>query len=413
MYIIKNKALLFILLPFIIYGQESIDYPIKSYDFFLYDDSDSYTMYKFNQNYISGYRVFSRALEGINNHNKKINNLIKIAVSVFTLPLTHEEGHRSVLTHKNIGSISQPFFNNKGAAYVKGVKDETLINLRDNNFPYYIRLHTAGLESDYMISTGMERLLVFEEESLEILKVEYLFRKIALIQYHLTSLIPSLFSDFEEEDNELERDIVGHDIFGAVRHLHRPNEDFYRYTKFDDLTNEEKKYVRNLAWKSFANLLSPILYGKNNFQLNSNLKGNISIGHSLTPFGDYFEQFFYLHFKNKYKLSFYLRELMNKNKIFLGLGAKLYNYHINDRFSTSGGFDIWNQPRNNSFTTEKNQTGYSGHIKFNYTVFTNNSYFVKRVGVFSEVFYKSDGFLPEYASLESDFGLRFGFYFSY
>ena len=52
---------------------------------------------------------------------------------------------------------------------------------------------------------------------------------------------------------------------------------FSRYTQFDDLTNIEKKYVKNLAYKSFSNLLSPILFGKSNFDLAANLKGNFSI----------------------------------------------------------------------------------------------------------------------------------------
>ena len=54
------------------------------------------------------------------------------------MPLTHEEGHRSILTVNYVGSISQPFFNESGAAYVNGVTDQTLMDLRDNDLPTYI-----------------------------------------------------------------------------------------------------------------------------------------------------------------------------------------------------------------------------------------------------------------------------------
>ena len=270
----------------------------KTYEFTIYDGSESFTMNQFSKNYLSSYRIFSRTIDELI-PNKKVKMVVKFsAISLFGLPYTHEEGHRSVLTSKGIGSISQPFFGSNGAAYVKGVKDIELINLRNTDLPNYARLHSAGLESDYMIASKVEEFVAFEEESYEVLKEEYLLRKMGLMTYHLTTLIPPLMPKLAEEDNELKRDIVGHDIWGFVRHLHRPSMPFFRYTDFEDLTNAEKKYAKGLAWKSFSNLLSPMLFGKTNFHLNTNLKGNFSIGHSLAPFGDYFEQNFYLFYKN-------------------------------------------------------------------------------------------------------------------
>jgi hypothetical protein len=386
---------------------------LNSYEYIIYDGIDSSTMFQTNQNYLNSYRLFSRILDSIN-PGKKFNNSIKAGVTLFLgIPFTHEEGHRSVLTFKKIGSINQPFFNTNGAAYVKGVKDSELMNLRDNDFSYFIRLHTAGLESDYMISKKIEELLIFEEESLENVKFEFIFRKLSLIQYHLTSLIPSLFSGFNEESNELERDIVGHDIFGMVRHLHRPTLNFKRYTNFDELTSTEKRYTKKLAWKSFVNLISPKLFRKNNFNISSDLKANFSIGHSLAPFGDYFEQNVYLFYKKKYKIILYFREFSNKENDFFGGGGKLTNFEINDKITTSLGFDLWSQPKDNSFINNTKQFGGNAYIKINYKTFSNESYFIKNLGVFTEFFYKSNGFLPEYASLNSDFGARIGISFSY
>ena len=396
-----------------IHSQEKEKKPQKTYEFTVYDGSESSTMNQFSKNYLSSYRMFSRTLDELI-PNKKINMIVKLSsISLFGLPFTHEEGHRSVLTHKGIGSISQPFFNSKGAAYVKGVGDIELINLRDNDLPYYVRLHSAGLESDYMIASRIEELIFFEEESYEVLREEYLLRKFGSMSYHLTTLIPSLSPDIKEEDNELKRDIVGHDIWGYVRHLHRPNMPFYRYTQFDDLTNIEKKYAKGLAYKSFTNLLSPILFGKSSFDINPNLKGNFSIGHSLSPFGDYFEQNFYLFYKNKYKIIFYLREFMNRDKTFLTSGVKLHNYKWSKKVATSFGLDVWNHPENLSFTTTNNKLGGNIYLKLNHFTYQNKANFIKGIGLFTEVFYKTDGFLPEFASLESDFGLRFGLSVTY
>lgn len=396
-----------------IYSQEKPKDFQRVYEFTIYDGLESSTMNQFSKNYLSSYRVFSRTIDELI-PNKKVKMIVKFsAISLFGLPYTHEEGHRSVLTQKGIGSISQPFFGSNGAAYVKGVKDIELINLRNIDLPNYARLHSAGLESDYMIASEVEKFIAFEEESYEVLKEEYFLRKISLMSYHLTTLIPSLMPELAEEDNELKRDIVGHDIWGFVRHLHRPNMSFFRYTDFEDLTSIEKKYAKGLAWKSFSNLLSPILFGKTNFNLNTNLKGNFSIGHSLSPFGDYFEQNFYLFYKKKYKVIFYLREFSNKDKTFLASGVKLHNYKLSNKFSTSLGLDFWNQPANLSFTTTNNKIGGNVYLKLNHYTFQNNSTFIKGIGMFSEIFYKTDGFLPEYASLENDFGIRFGLSITY
>jgi|TARA_B110000091_G_scaffold32012_1_gene33452 hypothetical protein len=385
----------------------------KTYEFNIYDGSESFTMHQFSKNYLSSYRIFSRTIDELI-PNKKVKMIVKFsAISLFGLPYTHEEGHRSVLTSKGIGSISQPFFGSNGAAYVKGVKDIELINLRNTDLPNYARLHSAGLESDYMIASKVEEFVAFEEESYEVLKEEYLLRKMGLMTYHLTTLIPSLMPELAEEDNELKRDIVGHDIWGFVRHLHRPSMPFFRYTDFEDLTNAEKKYAKGLAWKSFSNLLSPMLFGKTNFHLNTNLKGNFSIGHSLSPFGDYFEQIFYLFYKNKHKIIFYLREFMNRDKTFFASGVKLHNYKWSKKVATSFGLDVWNQPENLSFTTTNNKLGGNIYLKLNHFTYQNKNNFIKGIGLFTEVFYKTDGFLPEFVSLDNDFGIRFGLSFSY
>ena len=102
-----------------------------------------FTMKQFNQNYLSLYRL------SVNELNRavspRVSALIQVGMSLITIPITHEEGHRAILTTNHIGSVSNPFFNENLAAYVKGVSDQTLIQLRDTDLPTYIRLHTAGL----------------------------------------------------------------------------------------------------------------------------------------------------------------------------------------------------------------------------------------------------------------------------
>ena len=125
-------------------------YSLKEYSFLIMDTPHQlYSMRQYNKNYLSALRlVVTRSSEVL---GPLRTNILHQLASLFLAPLTHEEGHRSVLTHLGIGSISKPFFNEKGAAYVMGVRDSELKDLRDTDLPNYIRLHTAGIESDYML----------------------------------------------------------------------------------------------------------------------------------------------------------------------------------------------------------------------------------------------------------------------
>ena len=156
---------------------DSINFSKKmSYPIIIQDSpAKLFTMRQFNQNYLSSYSFLSHQL--YNNFPKKFGYLVQYFSELFfLLPLTHEEGHRSILTSLNIGSISQPYYNKEGAAYVKGVPDSGLKYLRDNDLPDFIRLHTSGLESDYMLNNRIEELVIFGFESKKILNLDYLIK---------------------------------------------------------------------------------------------------------------------------------------------------------------------------------------------------------------------------------------------
>jgi len=73
-------------------------------------------------------------------------------------------------------------------------------------------------------------------------------------------------TDGAEEANELERDIVGNDLYGAIRHLHRPTMEYRRYTRYSDLTDEEHRYLQRVQWRTFFNLANANLVGIKNFR---------------------------------------------------------------------------------------------------------------------------------------------------
>ncbi|GAA3657521.1 hypothetical protein [Flavivirga jejuensis] len=376
------------------------------YSFSLIDGSNLLTMKQANENYLSANRILTKLID---NDESKIDEIFKFSASFLGLIITHEEGHRSVLTNLEIGSISQPFSIFDGVAYVKGVTDETLINLRQNNFQDYIRLHTGGLESDYSITHRTESLIALELDDYKNLEIDYLTHKFSHIGYFLTALIPKLSPNLKEEDNELERDIVGHDIFGAIRHLHRPDMEFYRYTNFGDLTKEEKQFINKVSILSLLNIANPIVFGKSNFKINEKLKINAGLGYTLAPFGGFIDENFWFIFKDRIRIHSYLRQFHNKDNWFLGGGINLLNYSFHqDKLLLNCGMNFWSQPKNLSFIEEKGDFGYGGNLNLGYKVYNtkNNK---QSIYLNTGLSYKEVGFIPEYASLDENTKLNFGF----
>ena len=178
------------------------------------DYSDKpFTMRQFNEVFLSFYRGSFEILH--QSVPKKYHLFLPLTQSVLSalyfVPLTHEEGHRSVLSNLNIGSVSAPLFK-KGVAKVSGIQDNTLKSLRDTDLPSYIRLHTAGIESDYMISQQEEQLVMFEQEKVRNIWGDYYLRRFGALFYMFSGAFINTNHIGKEEINELDRDIVGDDV---------------------------------------------------------------------------------------------------------------------------------------------------------------------------------------------------------
>lgn len=335
-------------------------------------------------------------------------NSLSLFAGILGQAITHEEGHRSVLTELGIGSVSEPFFDKNLVAKVTGVTNQTLMSLRANDLPNYIRLHTAGLESDYAYLRKSDAFFNFNEEKYQVLYPDYFMRKLGTQFYYLTTLFSMKSGIKETDDQELDRDIVGHDLYGMIRHLHRPAMDFYRYTERSDLTSEEKSYAKRIGVLSFLNFLNPNMWKNGNYNLSKNIKANFSVNYSLAPFGDFTEQNAYLTIKNKYKINPYFRQYFNKSYTFLAGGVNLHNYAFDDdKFLLNSLVDFWKQPKNLEFKDKEGQFGFGLKSQFairlsSWNDNTKAAYF--NIGAS----YKTNGFLPEAPSLREDFRVHLG-----
>lgn len=400
-------CLIFSLIILSSFSQNTENERIIEYDFLLKDSpSQLFTMRQVNQSYLSFYRIFAREMYAAI-ENDKIADLLQIGIqSLLFLPVTHEEGHRSILTANNIGSVSKPYFNQYGAAYVIGVRDFELQNLRDNDLPNYIRLHSAGLESDFMLTKRMESIAAFEQDDYKNFKWEYLMRKLGILQYYVTGIF-KFEINIDEEADELKRDIVGYDTYGAARHLHRPEMDFYRYTNYADLTKEEIRFVNRMGYRSLLNIINPLVIGIPNFKVSENTSVNFGLGYTMAPFGDFIDEQFWIKHKD-FNFSFYARHFQNKNNWFHGFGMGVHSYQITPKLFTNANIHFWQQPRKLDFNTSEITNGRAIDLDFKYFINLKNSSKLKAYSIDLGFIAKTKGFLPEEVVLDKHFGIRLG-----
>lgn len=344
--------------------------------------------------------------------SKKEEKLYFLGLGLFTTvigqAITHEEGHRSVLSMLGVGSINAPILDKNLVAKVTGVTDQTLMNIRDNDLPSYIRLHTAGLESDFAYLKKSDNYFNFNEEKYSVLYSDYLMRKLGVQFYYLSNLYSISPGIMESDDPELKRDIVGHDLFGMIRHLHRPKIEFYRYTERIDLTTEEKSYANRMAYMSLLNFLNPNLWIGGNYNLSKDVIANFSVNYSVAPFGDFTEQNAYLTINDKYKINPYFRQYFNKSHTFLAGGINLHNYLFNnDKVLLNSSLDFWNQPKNLEFRNKEAEFGFGikTEVALRFSTWNDNS---KSAFFNIGASYKSKGFIPEAPSLGKDFNILLG-----
>jgi hypothetical protein len=375
---------------------------------FIIQDSPAqlFTMRQLNEDYLSGYRLYSRLLA--NSFSPAVNYTIQ-AVSgfLFFIPMTHEEAHRAVLSEKDIGSTSRPFFLSGRRGYVDGVTDQTLKNLRDNDFPDYSRLHGAGLESDYMLTHREEALLSFNQEKFSILAVEYLLRKAMIMQYYLMGFIKTDLDGVEESD-ELKRDIVGNDIYSNIRHLFRPNMAFQRYTRYADLTTAEISYLHKVGYRSLLNLVNLNIIGIPNFRISGSTSIGFGMGHIMCPFGDFIDENIWLSHRKKLLLETYIREYQNSAKWFLAGGIGIKDYPLTNQLITSVNLHCWNQPDNLGFNDTRGKFGGAVEWVGKYFFVSKKNSQTKAVSLDLGFIYKTAGYLPEELVMEKHFGMRVG-----
>lgn len=221
------------------------------------------------------------------------------------------------------------------------------------------------------------------------------------------SFFPGLNVKFKEEANELDRDIVGHDVYGAIKNLYRPQSPFYRYTNFEDLTHAEKRFAKRLGYRSFLNLVNPLFIRYLNIIERNNLKLSTGLGYTMCPFGDFIDENIWARIHKKYNVHLYFRQFQNRNNWFPAGGVSLVNYKLSEKLSSTVSGHMWSQPVNMDFNTAQSKLGAAGDILLKYIIMgKRTSKYALSIDL--GLIYKTQGFLPEEVNMDKHLGLRLG-----
>jgi hypothetical protein len=377
------------------------------YSLLLFDAPTTlYTMRQSNENYLSAYRYAVRKINQVVSPLQSI--LIQGDLQMFFLwHITHNTARQSILAGEGVSSISVPhLINEKMWPYIGGVGDADLRRLRDTKLPTYIRLHLGALESDYALTLRTNSLLSWNREEINVVRLEYMMRRWTSFTAYLGGLFGSEGTSAEEAD-ELDRDITGDEVYGAIRHLHRPEMDFHRYTTYSDLTEEERQFAKRAGWRSLINLLDPVLWFQNGFRMKSGNKANFLLAYNMAPFGDFIDQHFWL-MTRKLNLHFYLREYENRSTWFPAAGVEFANVQPFSWMMFDATLHGWQQPQNLDFNTTKRRYGGAVDVTLKFFDKTfikdSNIYLSLNLGITA----KTQGYLPEEMALGNHVGGRCG-----
>ena len=201
----------------------------------------------------------------------------------------------------------------------------------------------------------------------------------------------------------MERDIVGHDVYGMIHHLFNPTAEYHRYWDPCEMSKEELDYGKKIGLLALLDLplFSPLIWtGNAGIDIGKNHQISFTTGYALTPFGDMIDERFYYGyygFENPIRVSFYARQYGNRYKYFPAFGIKLIQYSPISWLSITASGDFWIQPENLDFNTKTGKSGGAGEIKLMFFPPNQNN---KNgdFGVSLGVLAKSKGFLPSVES---------------
>lgn len=365
-----------------------------------------------------------------NEPSKRTLSIIAFDVITTWLPFgdawLHEEWHRAVMSNRKINSYNEvydfPLF--AETISVKEVRDEDLARLKADHPADMVRLHAAGIEAQNELNFSIEKdqfylkTPTFDQVLLWLNYINNIGYMHTCASNASNTITEELMQDEDEDISE--RDFTGLDCNAWVYDLFRPSEPYAargihpsgvgirRYIKYADLTKEEQDYLETNFKLSFLNLVDPFLFNYKSFTAMSPFNDrpfqwNVTLRHHLTSFGYNIDANIFLK-QNTVNLMVIWHNYFNKDHYFSGLELALYRLPVNffgKHLPLSIRTAIWQQPKDQLFTTAESEQGGLAAIKL-YIPWN------RHVETFMEIESKSNGWVAGNVYLENETSLRLG-----
>lgn len=294
-------------------------------------------------------------------------------------------------------------FNRYGEGYLN-VATEAMARLQRSNYLDFMHTHTLRNEYHYTKSRMIEEMLMKAN-------LDYSQNYNKYVTHLLGQLLVSKFYNIhfkkKDEISFLPENITSGPVSANrenswVKFLFEPEAKFSHQIRKDDLSTEQKTYLKNSSLRSWINLLSPALLSMNHLQLSRNWKASASIGYLRIPFGEQFEESLWLmHKQTLHNIS--LKQFLSHSTVGFGLGYKLYDYRLSSSLKLTTHLEGWLQQR--SFFGKKLYPG--GKISQDF-LYTLSLYRKSSLALFAGYEWKSHGFSYDNTRLTPSIDIKFG-----
>jgi hypothetical protein len=286
----------------------------------------------------------------------------------------HEEFHRAVMSRHQVNSFNGMNLFPIGADLVSVSKvcDEDLIRFKRESPADFIRMHEAGIESQYLLASRLQRNNFFYRQK-HFNEALYWMTIFNAHMYIIASASPEDVDASSVRANKIEtdiasRDFTGFDMTAWVYDLFRPNEPYeargphpsgtginrYRTTK--DLTNDELSYLEKQRWWQIFNYISPMMLGFRSLPFgNTGVKWNFAFRHFLTSFGTDLTLEMFIN-SEKFNFVTAYHNYQNYEHVFPAIEIEMIDYPVkvgNIDMYVSPRIMVGMQPKKQNFFTSK------------------------------------------------------------
>jgi len=372
----------------------------------------------FNETYMSMHSLINYHLMRSKKTFKYGRLLSEIFTMSLSIPFQSVELERELFAKNSIRASYNPtIFNDLASSYCYGVKNIEMSDLKSTNYADFMRLHTVRKDVNYISIKSIEEKIVLANLSNNKVRSDYF--KSYYIELFTRRFAYSIyyFPDFDlyskaDTTNENESAIFIDRPKSYVKYLFNPAFSYQRNVSKNELTSEESRFLSRAAYFSILNLVSPQTFGIKPFKLINNTHFTFSLSYLLIPFGEMFEQNFWIYSKNNI-VGLFFRQYKNYNSFGAGLGLKFYNFHITQKLNCQTSIDYWYQPETLMFYDNNFMNGFGVSQTFEYKIredkYNQNGDILLTVGYD----YKTKGYQPQNLSMNKDVSVFCGIKYNF